>query len=460
MKFSFKKIKKNENINLTEGSILSGIIYFAIPILLSNFLQQFYNTADLMIVGTFAGKHPMAAVGATGSISNLLISLFLGLTTGSSVIVAQMYGQSDRERLHNSVHTAYAMAIAGGIILSVVGYFVAPVILGALNTPEEILDDAVTYMRIFFMGMTPLLLYNMGAGILRSVGDSRRPFNFLVVSAIVNVALDFVFVAAFKMSVVGAALATLIAQTVSAVLVTYNLMKSERIFKLNPRDIKFYKSVMSKIFKIGIPTGIQSSVISLSNVLIQSKINLFGATTIAGFAAQERIDGFIFMSLNAVALAVTTFSGQNVGAGKIDRLREGVKQSLKLSLTVTISLTIIGLLSIEKLMYVFTSDPEVVAVGVNAFRYFAMGYFIFGMSEVFVGFVRGAGYALPPMIISIFSMCILRILWIYIALEIWFRIEIVVLSYPISWTVTFILNALYFRFGKWRTQLEARLKEA
>ncbi|CDZ74230.1 MATE efflux family protein [Peptoniphilus sp. ING2-D1G] len=460
MKLSLNKIKKNENINLTEGSILSGIIYFAIPILLSNFLQQFYNTADLMIVGSFAGKNPMAAVGATGSISNLLISLFLGLTTGASVVVAQMYGQNDREKLHNSIHTAYATAIAGGILLSIVGFLIAPVILKALNTPEEILDDAIIYMRIFFLGMTPLLLYNMGAGILRSVGDSIRPFNFLIVAAIVNVTLDLLFVAILKMSVVGAAIATLIAQSVSAVLVTYNLMKSERIFKLNPKDIKFYKSVMSRIFKIGIPTGIQSSVISLSNVLIQSKINLFGATTIAGFAAQERIDGFIFMSLNAVALAVTTFSSQNVGAGKIDRLKEGVKQSLKLSLVVTISLTLIGLLSIEKLMGIFTDDPEVIAVGVHIFRYFAMGYFIFGMSEVFGGFVRGAGYAMPPMIISVFSMCILRILWIYIALEIWFKIEIVILSYPISWTVTFILNVLYFRFGGWKDHLQKQLKEA
>ncbi|WP_138160453.1 MATE family efflux transporter [Peptoniphilus catoniae] len=454
MKFNLKKLKNKDNINLTEGSILSGIIYFAIPILLTNFLQQGYNTADLMIIGKFAGKNPMAAVGATGSISNLLIGLFLGLTTGASVIVSQFYGANDRQRLHDSVHNAFAIAISGGILLSIIGIISAPKLLEMLNTPDEILPDAIVYMRIFFLGITPLLVYNMGAAILRSVGDSKRPFNFLCVSAVINVTLDFVFVAWFKMSVIGAGTATLIAQIAAAFLVTYSLMKSERNFKLILKEINFYKSTFSKIVKIGVPTGIQSSLISLSNVLIQSKVNLFGASTMAGFAAQEKIDGFIFMSLNAIALASTTYAGQNIGARKFERLKEGIKMSMLVSVVVCLSLSILGRIFIHDLMGIFSNDEEVIEVGVKGFRYLSTAYFIFGMSEVFGAYVRGAGYAVPPMVMSMIGMCVLRIIWVYVSLSMYFKIEMIFISYPLSWCITFVLNGLYYKFGSWRKSVE------
>lgn len=453
MKVKLKKARSGE-VNLTEGSILQGLVIFSIPLLLSSLLQQFYNTADLMIVGKFAGKNPMAAVGASGALSNLLIGLFLGLTTGASVVVAQVYGKGDRKEIQDAVHTSYAIAIVGGIIISIIGVLVAPTILGFLNTPDEILTHAVVYMRILFLGMTPILVFNMGSGILRSIGDSRRPFNFLCVAAAINIILDLVFVIIFKLSVLGVGIATLIAQTVSAILVTYNLMKSEREFKLDLKKIKFHKDIMVRIFQIGIPTGIQSSVISFSNVIIQSKVNLFGASAIAGYAAQERLDGFIFMSLNALSLAATTFSGQNIGAGKVDRLKSGVRLSIALSLIVSLSLSILGRVFIIELMSIFSNEPDVIEIGATAFRYLSAGYFIFGVSEILGGFVRGAGYAVPPMVISVLSMCILRLVWIFVALNIWFKIDIVFLSYPISWITTLILNILYFKFGKWRSSFK------
>lgn len=452
MKFG-SKMHKHRNINLTEGSIISGIIYFAIPLLLSNFLQQLYNTADLMIVGLLAGKNPMAAVGATAPVANLLIGLFMGLTTGASVVVSQFFGSSDRKSLHSSIHTAYAIAIVGGIILSILGIVVSPILLRSLNTPEEILQSSIDYMRIFFIGVTPLLIYNMGSGILRSIGDSTRPFNFLLISSVINIILDLIFVGPLKLSVVGAGLATLIAQIIAAIMVTYNLIKSDRIFRLKLKDIKFYKDTLGLIFKIGVPTGIQTSVISLSNVLIQSKINLFGANAIAGLAAESRIDGFIFMSLQAVSLASTTFAGQNFGAKKHDRLKKGIKVSMALVVSLAISLSVISVILAPQLIGMFNSDPEVVGYGVKCIHYLAIGYFIFGISEVFGGYVRGSGAAFAPMIIAIFSMCGLRMVWLFVGLGIWNRIEIIFLSYPISWTVTCILNALYFFFGNWKKGL-------
>lgn len=454
-----KRLEKN--LSLTTGSIASGIIYFAIPILLSNFLQQLYNTADLMIVGKFAGKNPMAAVGATGQIANLLIGLFLGLTTGASVVVAQLFASEDRENLQKSVHTSYAIAIVGGLILSVIGIVTSPKLLEMLNTPAEIMDDAAAYMRIFFLGVTPLLIYNMGAGILRSVGDSRRPFNFLCISAVINIVLDLIFVAGFKMSARGAGWATFGAQTAAAILVTYNLIKSERNFRLKIKDIKFDKIMLNTIFKIGIPTGIQSAVISLSNVLIQAKINAFGPDAIAGMAAETKIDGFIFMALQAIALAATTFAGQNYGAKKHERIKQGVKVSIGLVIGLAAVLSVIGAIFAEELIGIFNKDPAVIKYGAECFYVLATSYWIYGISEVFGGFIRGAGKAMPPMIISIFSMCGLRMVWIYTALEVWPSMRIIYLSYPISWIVTCILTTLYYFFGKWRPkdQLKEQLKE-
>lgn len=447
----------DKNVSLTSGSVASGIIAFAIPIILSNFLQQLYNTADLMIVGKFAGKNPMAAVGATGNIANLLIGLFMGMTTGASVVVSQVFASGDRDNVKKAIHTAYAIAIVGGILLSILGFVLSPTLLKLMDTPEVIMAEANEYMRIFFLGVTPLLIYNMGAGVLMAIGDSRRPFNFLCISAIVNVVLDFVFVGYFKMSAPGAGWATFSSQLVAGILVTYNLVNSERGFKLRIKDIKFHKDMLGLILKIGIPTGIQASAMALSNVLIQVKINAFGPDAIAGIAAEGKIDGFIFVVLQAIALAATTFAGQNYGAKKYERIKEGVKVALTMVIALAAVLSVTGYIFADKLIAIFNSDPDVVKAGATAFRVLAVGYWVFGASEVLSGFIRGAGKALPPMIISIFTICILRITWVFTATNIWPSLKTIFISYPLSYVATFVLTFLYYKFGKWSPEeIEAK----
>lgn len=443
---------RSENINLTEGIIWKVLIKFSIPLLLSSLLQQLYNTADLLIVGRYAGKEAMAAVGSTGQISMLIVGLFIGLATGCSVMTAQYFGSSDRENLHKIVHTTFAVAIYGGLFMTILTFFAAPFLLKAMSTPEDIFNDAVNYLRIFFVGIVPIMVYNMGAGILRSVGDSRRPFNFLCISASINIILDIVLVAIFKMGVIGAGIATIISQTIAAILILLSLSKVRKDYRLNIREIKIYKDVLYSTFKIGIPAGLQSVVISFSNVLIQSKINLFGASAVAGVAASARIDGFVFSALQAFSIAATTFSGQNIGAGKFERLKDGTKTGVFMVFGLSLTLGAILLIFGRPLLSLFNSSPDVIEDGYKFLMYLAPAYWIFGSNEVLGGIIRGSGKALPPMIISVLSMCVLRMIWIYAALPIFNNIDIIALGYPVSWTATFILTFSYYKFGNWRKE--------
>ena len=446
-----KKISRN--INLTEGSILEGIIKFAIPLLLTNFLQQLYNTADLMIVGRFAGKNPMAAVGATGPVSNLLIGLFLGLTTGASVIISLYYGSNDREALKRSVGCSYFLGLMSGLAITIFGYFTTPFFLRIMDTPPEILADATTYMRVFFLGTIPILIYNMGASILRATGDSKRPFNFLCVSALVNIVLDLILVGLLKMSVLGAGLATLASQITSAIFVTYSLLKTDSSYKLRKEEIKLHKFEAKRIFEVGIPTGVQTALLSLTNVIFQAKINSFGSDAIAGVAAEGRIDGFLFMSLQAIALAATTFSGQNFGAQKFDRLREGIKVSLLIVLGISAILSIIAFFFAEPLIAIFNPDPEVVAYGADFLKILSLGIWSFGLSETISGFIRGSGNAMGPMIISLLTICIFRLIVVYFAMPIFNSIRVISVIYPLSYFANFFIMALYYKFGKWRKNI-------
>ena len=380
-----KKISRN--INLTEGSIAEGIIKFAIPLLLTNFLQQLYNTADLMIVGRFAGKNPMAAVGATGPVSNLLIGLFLGLTTGASVIISLYYGSNDRDALKRSVGCSYFLGITSGLLITIFGYITTHFFLRIMDTPAEIFNDAIIYMRVFFLGTIPILIYNMGASILRAIGDSKRPFNFLCVSAVVNIVLDLILIGMLHMSVLGAGLATLASQVTSAILVTISLLKTDGSYKLRREEIKLHKFEAKRIFEIGIPTGIQTALLSFTNVVFQAKINSFGSDAIAGIAAEGRIDGFLFMSLQAIALAATTFSGQNFGAKKFERLREGIKVSLIIVIVISGILSIIAFTLAEPLIAIFNTDPNVISYGADFLKILSLGIWSFGRSEKLSGFI-------------------------------------------------------------------------
>lgn len=449
-----RKRRPNRNINLTEGSIVQGIIMFAIPLLLTNFLQQLYNTADLMIVGRFAGKNPMAAVGATGPVSNLLIGLFLGLTTGASVIISLYYGSNDREALKRSVGCSYFLGLISGLLITAFGYFTTPFFLRIMDTPPEILQDATTYMRVFFLGTVPILIYNMGASILRATGDSKRPFNFLCVSALVNVVLDLILVGYLQMSVLGAGLATLASQVTSAILVTYSLLKTDSSYKLRKSEIKLHKHEAKRIFEVGIPTGVQTALLSLTNVIFQAKINSFGPDAIAGVAAEGRIDGFLFMALQAIALAATTFSGQNFGAKKFDRLREGMKVSLIIVFGISFVLSLIAYFLASPLIAIFNPDPDVVAYGADFLKILSLGIWSFGLSETISGFIRGSGHAMGPMIISLLTICILRLVVVYFAMPIFNSIRVISIIYPVSYFANLVIMALYFKFGSWRKDFE------
>lgn len=449
-----RKRKSNRNINLTEGSIIQGIILFAIPLLLTNFLQQLYNTADLMIVGRFAGKNPMAAVGATGPVSNLLIGLFLGLTTGASVIISLYYGSNDREALKRSVGCSYFLGFVSGLLITVFGYFTTPFFLRIMDTPQEILQDATTYMRVFFLGTVPILIYNMGASILRATGDSKRPFNFLCVSALVNIVLDLIFVGYLQMSVLGAGLATLASQVTSAILVTYSLLKADSSYKLRKSEIKLHKHEAKRIFEVGIPTGVQTALLSLTNVIFQAKINSFGPNAIAGVAAEGRIDGFIFMALQAIALAATTFSGQNFGAKKFDRLREGMRVSLMIVFGISFILSLIAYFLASPLIAIFNPDPGVVAYGADFLKILSLGIWSFGLSETISGFIRGSGHAMGPMIISLLTICILRLVVVHFAMPIFNSIRVISVIYPVSYFANLVIMALYFKFGSWRKDFD------
>lgn len=445
---------KRENVNLTEGVIWKSLLTFTLPLLLSALLQQLYNTVDLLIVGRFAGKIDMAAIGASGAITVLVVALFMGLSTGASVLVAQHYGAKDRAALSKVVHTNFAIALYGGLVLTIFTVIFTPQFLAWIDTPPEVMGPAVRYMRILFAGLIPVMVYNMGSAVLRSVGDSVRPFNFLAIAAGLNIVLDLIFVGAFKMGAVGAGIATVLAQSVSGILVLLSLLKTTDIYRLRLKHIRFHKETLNHIVAIGLPAAVSGGLISLSNVIIQAQINVFGAQAIAGVAAASRVDGFVFTSLEAFALAITTFVGQNIGAKKWERLKSGIITALVMTLLFVASVSTILVVFRTPLMKIFTSEKDVIFYGTKMIVILAPFYVIFSVTEVLSGAIRGSGTAVPIMIITLIGMFIIRLGWIFIAMPMYKTIDIICWSYPISWVFTCILTLIYYFKGKWRKNMD------
>ena len=445
---------KRENVNLTEGVIWKSLLTFTLPLLLSALLQQLYNTVDLLIVGRFAGKIDMAAIGASGAITVLVVALFMGLSTGASVLVAQHYGAKDRAALSKVVHTNFAIAIYGGLVLTIFTVIFTPQFLAWIDTPPEVMGPAVRYMRILFAGLIPVMVYNMGSAVLRSVGDSVRPFNFLAIAAGLNIVLDLIFVGAIKMGAVGAGIATVLAQSVSGILVLLSLLKTTDIYRLRMKRIRFHKETLNHIVAIGLPAAVSGGLISLSNVIIQAQINVFGARAIAGVAAASRVDGFVFTSLEAFALAITTFVGQNIGAKKPKRLKSGIITALVMTLLFVASVSSILVIFRTPLMKIFTSEKDVIFYGTKMIVILAPFYVIFSVTEVLSGAIRGSGTAVPIMIITLIGMFIIRLGWIFTAMPMYKTIDIICWSYPISWVFTCILTLIYYFKGKWRKNMD------
>lgn len=434
---------------MTEGPIWKNILYFSIPLILGNLFQQFYNTVDSIIVGNYIGSEALAAVGSSGSIINLLVGFCIGASAGAGVVISQFFGARDKEGVRKAVHTTVAIAICAGAVVSVAGIFFSPLILRAMGTPQEVFSQAVSYLKIFFGGMVFSVIYNMSAGILNAVGNSKRSLMYLVIAAVSNIFLDLLFVVVFHMGVVGVALATDISQFLSCVFIIAFLVRSQDIYRLKIRDIRFYDNLLGKILRIGLPTGVQNIVISLSNVVVQSSVNSFGAVAMAGFAAYVKIDGFNILPVLSFSMAATTFTGQNVGAGNYNRVKRGMYVSVAMGVCYTIVTGILLMLFAPQVIGVFTNKAEVVEYGVYILKFFCPYYWMLGILQVLAGTIRGTGKTLQAMFVFLFSMCIFRVIWIWIALKVAHELSYVMIVYPVSWLVGMAMILVYVWRGKW-----------
>lgn len=436
--------------SITQGSIAKPMLRFFFPIWAGTFFQFFYNTADAVIVGNLLGKEALSAVGGpSGTIINLLVGFFVGLSAGATVIISQCYGARDDEGTRRAVHTAAAFSLLAGALLTVLGFFAAPAVLQAMGTPEDVMALSVTYLRVYFLGMVGNLIYNVGSGVLRAVGDSRHPLYFLIACSLSNVVLDLVFILVFQMGVMGAALATILSQAVSALLVIVTLCRAQRSYQLKLKAIRMDWEVFGKMLRIGLPAGLQSIMYNISNVIIQASINSFGTNAVAAWSAYGKIDGLYWMTINAFGIAITTFAGQNFGARQYDRLRKSVRVCMRFSLGA--SLLLAGVLSLlGPICYgFFTNDAEVIAIGLRMMQCIVPFYFAYVPIEILSGAVRGAGDALVPMLIPAIGICLLRVLWMVFVVPMYPVIEMTCLCYPVTWVATALLMCIYYLQGGW-----------
>lgn len=446
---------KNETL-MTSGTIWKKIVMFAIPLILGNLFQQLYNTVDSIIVGNVVGSDALAAVGSSGAIINLLVGFCVGASAGASVITSQYYGARDAEGVRKAVHTTVAISIWGGIILSVLGVATAPMILKAMGTPEGVFDQAATYLRVFFGGVVFSVIYNMAAGILNAVGNSKKALIFLIIAAISNIFLDILFVMGLKMGVAGAALATDISQLISCVFIIGYMRKSSDMYRLTLKDVKFHDKLLSKIVKLGIPSGIQNIVVALSNVVVQGGVNSFGPSVMAAYAAYDKIDGFNILPILSISMAATTFSGQNLGAGEHDRIKHGMKTSVSIGVVYSIITSIVLLILAPQIISIFTKDTEVIGYGTYMMKYMYPFYWILAIFHILSGSIRGVGKTMQAMLISVVSLCGARILWIAIAFNIEHRLDWLLLAYPGTWFIGAVLVLIYIWKGKWLNHGEHR----
>ena len=441
--------QQKKTLLMTEGSIWKSILLFSVPLILGNLLQQLYNTADSIIVGNFLGSNALAAVGSSGSPIYLLIGFSQGVAVGAGVVVSQYLGAKDKKETLIAVHTSLAIAVILGLILTVGGIAVSRSLLVWMNTPEEVLGDAVTYMKLYFGGVLFSVVYNMAAGILNAAGNSRRSVLYLACASITNIILDLVLIAGLKMGVAGAAIATDISQLVSCVLSLRFLMKVDADYKVELSAIRPDQRMTSRIIRIGLPTGIQNMVISFSNVLVQSSVNSYGAAAMAGFAAYMKIDGFNILPVSSISMAATTFVGQNYGAGRLDRVKRSVWVTLAIGVIYTLCTGAALLAGQDAILHLFTADEAVVTYGKLAMRWFCPFYFLLSILHGLAGAVRGTGASIPPMVVLLVSLCLFRVVWIQFLLPFFSGIEGVFILYPVSWGLGALLMILYAWKGKW-----------
>lgn len=441
--------------DITNGPITKQILMFFFPILLGTFFQQLYNTADALIVGNFVGTNALGAVGGSSAqIINLLIGLFVGISSGSAVLISQFYGAHDHQKIYATIQTSIVISIIGGILLMAFGWIFGKEMLLMMDTPQELMNYSLVYMNVYFAGTIPSLIYNMGSSIIRSMGDSKRPLYFLIVACLVNIVLDIVFVAFFGWEVFGAAFATIISQLISAILVIRALSNHFDAYSLNLKKLFVDKDILKNIFFIGVPTGINSVLYGLSNILIQTSINGFGAVIVASYTAYGKIDALFWMILSAFGVAIMTFVGQNFGANKIDRIKKGVNITLGLSLATTLIISAILLIGGRYIYALFTQDQQVITIGMQILRQLVPYYIAYICIEIYSGAIRATGDTILPTIITGLGVVGVRVVWLLFLQH--DTISEVLLVYPISWISTSIIYIIYYHQGSW---LKRRLKK-
>lgn len=429
-------------MDMCNGPIFKKLLIFALPLMLSGILQLLFNAADIVVVGKFTGSHALAAVGSTGALINLFVNVFIGFSIGTNVLVAQYFGARDEKNVQETVHTSILLGIVGGFILIVAGIVFAKPMLEWMDTPDNVLEHAVLYMRIYFVGMPAMLVYNFGAAILRAIGDTKRPLYYLLSAGVINVVLNLFFVIVLDMGVAGVAAATVASQVVSAVLIVRCLMQSEGIYRLNLHELKFHRKKLIRIVQIGLPAGLQGAVFSLSNVLIQSSVNSFGSVAMAGNTAAGNIEGFVYTSMNAIYQTALSFTSQNVGGGRQDRIPKIIFQCMAIVIVIG---AVMGNLAYQCgpfLLGIYSSDPEVIQFGMSRMQIICQWYFLCGIMDVAVGILRGLGYSVMPMLVSLTGACGLRVLWIFTVFVWKHSLFVLYLSYPITWIVTFTVHLI------------------
>lgn len=434
----------NRTMDMTQGRLLTQVLVFALPIMLSGILQLLFNAADTIVVGRFAGNEALAAVGSVGSLNNMIISLFIGLSVGANVLVARYTGSRNDRAVSDTVHTSVLLSLVGGVLLMIIGVALARPLLELMGSPEDVIDLAVLYVRIIFLGMPVQMLYNFCAAILRAVGDTQRPLYYLTIAGVVNVLLNLVFVILFHLSVAGVALATIISQTISALLVTRALLNMEGPTRLFLNRLRIHPGKLREIIRIGLPAGIQSSVFSLSNVVIQSSVNSFGSVVIAGNAASSNVGNFVYQAMNTFQQAITCFAGQNIGARKPRRIVSAMKVCMFWAVSFGLVLGMLSCVFGTQLLSLFSADPAVIAAGMERQIIVCAPYFLCGMMDVMTGALRGIGYSLLPMIVSILGACAFRLFWVFTVFAAYPTLPCLMLSYPVSWLLTFSVLLVIF----------------
>ena len=442
--FHLPHFQKKRDVDMTEGNILNHIISFAAPLLVGNLFQQLYNMVDTWVVGRYVSNEAYAAVGTVGPIVNMLIGFFMGLSSGAGVVISQYYGARREDKVRDTVHTAVTMTLILGALFTLLGLTITPLMLKLMKTPENVLPQSTAYLTIYFSGIIGLLLYNIGAGILRAVGDSQRPFYYLVVCAVMNTVLDLVFVLVFQMGVQGVALATVLSQCTSAVLVMMALLRSDNCIRLELRKLKLHWDMLKKIISVGIPAALQMAVTSFSNVFVQSYINHFGDNCMSGWTTYAKVDQLIFLPMQSIALSATTFVGQNLGKNQVDRAKQGVRTCATLAICSTLILMVPVMIFAEPIVAFFNSKSEVVQYGSLLLRWMTPFYMLCCFNQVYSGALRGAGNSRMPMIIMLTSFVVFRQVYLFVMARVCNEIIPIAMSYPAGWLLCSILTLTYY----------------